>query len=334
MARLANREERPGYLRFRVVRSPTGIAVCDRFDCPYSDAVAGLGGQRADGALSVTQHRSALGCWERAWRRPSPPLRRLVAGYTGYHQHLAAPATHRGIPSPGLPLVINFGSPQTIVAPHAGRGAVVVDSFLAGVHDRYVLIDADDHYGIQVDLGPLAAYRLLGQPLKELTGQTLPLDALFGRAASRLIDDLACAPDWPTRFGRLDRFLIERLSAHGPPAPEVARAWGRIVASRGQVRIGALATEVGWGQRHLTARFGEALGLSPKRMARLVRFDHAVTLLSRPAAAGWADIAVIAGYYDQAHLANEIRAFTGLTPRQLRSRQLPDDGGVFDVDVS
>lgn len=284
-----------------------------------------------DPAVSVTQHDSPLGSWERAWQRPSRLLRHLVAGYTGYQQRLAAPAVHRGIPAPTLPLVISFGPPQIVTSAQHGRRTVTVDSFLAGLHDRHVLIKAEAYHGIQVDLCPLAAHRLLAEPLKELTGQVVTLDVLFGPDAERLIDDLACARDWPTRFRQLDRFLLHRLALGTPPAPEVARAWQLIVESRGRVHVGELAAECGWSQRHLTTRFTQVLGLSPKRMARLVRFDHAVALLSRSATGGLAGVAAAAGYYDQSHFTNEIRAFTGLTPTQLLAGRLPDGGGVFDM---
>lgn len=293
--------------------------------------MAQLGNDLAVDAAASIRHSSGLGSWERAWRRASPPLRGVVAGYTGYRQHLAAPAPHRGLPSQTLPLVLSFGGPQTITDPQAGRG-VTVGSFLAGIHERHVLIDAEVHHGIQVDLSPLAACRLLGQPLRELTGRVVPLDALLGADARRLLDDLACAPDWPSRFHRLDGFLHGLLRRQRALAPEVTRAWERIAMSRGQVRVGELAAEVGWSQRHLSTRFGEALGVTPKRMARLARFEHAATLLSRPARAGLAEIAVAAGYYDQAHFANEVRTFTGLSASQLLARQLPDSGGVFDLD--
>jgi AraC-like DNA-binding protein len=36
--------------------------------------------------------------------------------------------------------------------------------------------------------------------------------------------------------------------------------------------------------------------------------------------AAWADLALGHGYSDQAHLARELRRFTGQTPRALRAR--------------
>lgn len=78
------------------------------------------------------------------------------------------------------------------------------------------------------------------------------------------------------------------------------------------MRVDGLADEVGWSRKRLSARFRAQLGITPKRAARLVRFDHAAHLL----AAGLAPAAVASesGYADQSHLHREVKAFTGLTP--------------------
>jgi AraC-like DNA-binding protein len=64
-----------------------------------------------------------------------------------------------------------------------------------------------------------------------------------------------------------------------------------------------------------------------------VRFDAVAQLLARPGAPRFADAAAAAGYYDQAHMANHVRRFAGLTPAQLVARRLPHEGGVFDREV-
>jgi AraC-like DNA-binding protein len=287
---------------------------------------------REESAPAVTgEHRSDLGHWERAWRRPAPPLRGLVGGYHGYRQRLATPAVHRGVPGAVVPLVLSFGPPQSIASHRSSGPVVTVDSFLAGVYDHHVLIDAPSFHGIQVDLTPIGAHQLLGRPLRELTGRTVPLPALLGPDADRLVDDLASAPDWPSRFHRLDRELSARLAAGALPDREVIRAWHRLVATGGTGRVAELAEEVGWSQRHLTARFGEQLGLTPKRMGRLLRFERAAAHLARPDPPRLAELAVALGYTDQAHLSNEVRSFSGLSPSALVASHLPDAGGVFDT---
>jgi transcriptional regulator GlxA family with amidase domain len=78
------------------------------------------------------------------------------------------------------------------------------------------------------------------------------------------------------------------------------------------VRIEGLADEVGWSRKRLWSRFRSQLGITPKRAARLVRFDHAAHLLAAGQAA--ASVATESGYVDQSHLHREVKTFTGLTP--------------------
>jgi len=92
----------------------------------------------------------------------------------------------------------------------------------------------------------------------------------------------------------------------------VAWAWRRIVAGRGAVRIEHLATELGWSRKRLWSRFRAQIGSTPKRAAKLVRFDHAVHGLV--AGADPAAVAADGGYADQSHLHRDVVAFTGSTP--------------------
>jgi methylphosphotriester-DNA--protein-cysteine methyltransferase len=77
-------------------------------------------------------------------------------------------------------------------------------------------------------------------------------------------------------------------------------------------RVDGLAADVAWSRKRLWSRFRSQIGLTPKRAAHFVRFDHAVHRL----AAGVSDAVVAAesGYVDQSHLHRDVMAFAGLTP--------------------
>ena len=42
----------------------------------------------------------------------------------------------------------------------------------------------------------------------------------------------------------------------------------------------------------------------------------------------WVALASACGYYDQAHLIRDFRAFSGQTPASFARRQIPDAGGI------
>ena len=83
----------------------------------------------------------------------------------------------------------------------------------------------------------------------------------------------------------------------------------------GQVRVERLAAEVGWSRKRLWSRFRSQIGLTPKRAAQLIRFDHVAHRLAAGHSA--ALVAAESGYADQSHLHREVMAFAGVTPKAV-----------------
>ena len=85
--------------------------------------------------------------------------------------------------------------------------------------------------------------------------------------------------------------------------------------------VGELARELGWSRKRLVARFREHVGLPPKAVAKLLRFERARELAGTMP---WAELAFECGYYDQSHLINDFRAVTGRTPETFLQDTLSD----------
>lgn len=164
---------------------------------------------------------------------------------------------------------------------------------------------------LQIRLEPTAAAAVLGAPA-ELSGTVVSLEDVWGPDAGRTEDRLRAAASWDERFTIAVEILGRRLGARPPVDPEVAYTWRRTLTSRGRVRVDGMADEVGWSRKRLWSRFRSQLGITPKRAARLVRFDHAAHLLAAGQTA--AIVATESGYVDQSHLHREVKTFTGLTP--------------------
>ena len=213
-------------------------------------------------------------------------------------------------------LLFSFGEEWRIGDATAPERALTRrESFAAGLHDTSVITEHDGlAHGMQVSLTPAGAYALFRVPLHELAHRTVPVDDVLGSYGQRLTEWLADAPDWPARFARLESALAPRLLDSRRPTPGVAWAWRRLRDSRGRVRIGPLGAELGWSRKRLNARFRDEIGLSPKSLARLLRFEHAADLLKGADRPSLTQLAVRCGFYDQSHLTNEFRRITGVTP--------------------
>ncbi|MFC8507419.1 helix-turn-helix domain-containing protein [Streptomyces sp. NPDC057411] len=214
------------------------------------------------------------------------------------------------VPSGRVSLLIGFGGELRV------RGAGGHTSVVSGLHTRArVLGHGGDVHGVELALAPWAAQRLFGAPLAELADTLADPADVIGARARGLAEALAEAPGWPERFALLDETLL-RWSAEAEgaagPAPAVLEAWRLLERSAGALRIGEVAAATGWSQRHLENRFREQIGLGPKRLARILRLNHAIKLLTAGGRA--AETAARCGYYDQAHLSRDFTAMTGLPP--------------------
>ncbi|MFG2004709.1 helix-turn-helix domain-containing protein [Spirillospora sp. NPDC048911] len=261
--------------------------------------------------------------------RPHPALRPFLAAYDGYWESVPAPSRMRTLPTRHTVMIINLGPPLRLHVPDPGAAPAVYGPFIAGMHDGHGMYEHEGgQRGVQLDLTPLGAYTLLGVPMGELTNRAVDLADVLGPEVPRLVGRLQDAAGWAERFDLLDAFLLGRLEIGPSPDPEVREAWRLLDTTCGRTPVAALAGEVGWSRKHLTHRFKEQVGLSPKVMARVLRFQHAVELMSAPfdrqGVPSWVDLAVTCGYYDQAHLNREFRALAGCTPTELLAGQAPE----------
>ena len=230
----------------------------------------------------------------------------------GFSDQTAGLADVRVIPHPAVMVVVDIGG-GLLVDDASGwqqRGSVVAGLAPVGAAGR----GPQDFECLQVRLSPAVAYAVLGD-CAELSGTVVALDDLWGREAVRIQEQLRAAASWEDRFAIAEAVLARRQETGRAVDPEVGFAWGQMVASHGRVRVERLAAETGWSRKRLWSRFRSQIGLTPKRAARLVRFDHAARLLAAGHSA--AVVAADSGYADQSHLHRDVLAFAGMTPAAM-----------------
>jgi AraC-like DNA-binding protein len=273
----------------------------------------------------VVRHASELDRWEMTHGAPDPRLAAYVLRYVDYDERTGSFARRRELPGARVVAIINLGAPIRVRAPD-GPWETLADGFFAGLHDTYAITETGGaQRGVQLDLTPVGAHLLLRLPMHHLTGRVIALEALLGRAGQLLHEQLASATHFEQRFAALDAFLLDRLDDALSPVPSVTRALTRLHAARGNVAIRALTDELGCSRRHLNTGFREHVGVPPKTLARILRFNRAVELMPTPLS--WAEISQACGYYDQAHLVRDFQQFAGSSPTEFARRALPDGGG-------
>ena len=255
---------------------------------------------------------------------PIPALQRVVECIWTLESE---PGEAGGQVEPVLPdgcpeLVMQFGDGFERVFPDETRERQSELLFAGQLTNQITLRPTGAVATLGVRFRPGSAAAILHMPQHALRGTTLGVDVLDRRLAG----ELAAIRDGSRSLGdavdRIQRYLGARLDSDWLD-PRVLAAIGMIRQHHGQVGMDNIARRVEMTRRHLERRFDRTVGISPKRLARIVRFQRALHMLQQPAGSG-AATALECGYADQPHFIREFNELAGCSPAAhlLRPAQL------------
>lgn len=234
-----------------------------------------------------------------------PPLADLVR--VVWVQRIGAePYVQRNLPTGGVELQCPIGSLPRLVGPLTGPCVEVLGpgTTVIGVRFR-----------------PGAAAPVLGLPACELVDATLRLDTIWGPAAVVLGERLCEARSPAAALNVLQEFLLGRRAGGAEPDLLVLELVRRLMPWKAG-DVGSLGALLAISPSQLRRRCLAAVGIGPKALQRMLRFQGFVALVQSAgmrADGGLAALAAEAGYADQAHLGHECLRLTGMAPRAFVS---------------
>lgn len=152
------------------------------------------------------------------------------------------------------------------------------------------------------------------RPLKDLSDRMVACTDVWGRHLEEFESRLYVAPSMQARMETAEAFLLGRLAAvkRGPDT-RFLTAVDSIFEYQGHLRLDDHSPH-GLSPRQLRRLFDRHIGVSPKSLARIVRFQSVLRSMMKLPQKEWGQGCLDFGYYDQAHFIHEFKAFSGLTP--------------------
>jgi AraC-like DNA-binding protein len=249
---------------------------------------------------------------------PAPALRRQVACY--WTLRVASSGIHHVFPDGCADLLFDLGASRASVIGIMSRTLVSEPDLVQG--SRTWL------FGVRFLPGESASF----VPFPAVDARDLEVDLTcvpsWGAFTHELLERLCVARSDHERCGLVDRALLaRRLSA---PDARVRRVVEQLRVRSGFSRIAELARDVDLGERQLERLFDAKVGLSPKALAKVLRFQAFLARAHEPQST--AELASAHGYADQSHLARDLRALTDLTPAELRALRMSDSSNPPEPD--
>jgi len=177
---------------------------------------------------------------------------------------------------------------------------------------------------------PVMVYHMLKQPLHSLVNICPPLTDILPKQhklLNQLEDDQACK-SWHNPH--LEKVLLELF----PPVERlkndpIYHAVNLIAETNGRIKISALAEKLNINERTLNRQFLKKVGVSPKSYAKIWQLQFVAELLNRNPTIKLQDLAFLAGLYDVAHLINDFKVKTNMTPDQYKQLDKTILSGYF-----
>ena len=234
---------------------------------------------------------------------PPPPLSEHIHLFWYFDGVLGATPRERLLPDGSSNVVIDLGTPSSVIT---------------GAHSRYFVIESSKAmHLVGIWFKPGGAFRFMAMPASDLRNSEVALGDVWGSFANDLRDQLLDAPTPAAKFAITERALVDRFLRGREQHPAVQFAlsqFGRIA------RVMPVIDAIGISPRRFEQVFNEQVGLTPKLFCRVQRFQRVLKLINEQADLDWIEIALSCGYFDQSHFINDFRDFSGINPTEYVTR--------------
>lgn len=253
--------------------------------------------------------------------RPAFPLSQYVELMWRVTNSGAVPSRQRIYPNGAMALVIHLKKPTVSFYIDDAPQSIRVP-LLAGAYSRSFHIDPSESTAvIGVLFRPGTARMFFPVAAHELHNADIALSELNLGEADRLLNDVCSATGELAQFRVLERYLNQKLKTAAAIHPAVRYAVEQLSRDDG-VRVRQIQLDTGLSHTKFIQLFHEHVGLTPKLFYRVRRFRTLLGRMEKSMPVNWAAVATDCGYFDQAHLIRDFRAFAGITPLEY-TRTMP-----------
>jgi len=196
------------------------------------------------------------------------------------------------------------------------------DITLTGLIDVPVILNVDKDVAtetIGIEFSPQGAYRFFHFTLNDIQNQIYSLSDVLGNTGKGLIEQINNTISLQQKINLLEQFLLQQLSLHREDLI-FEYCIEKITASKGRITVKDLERKTGYSSRWLNIKFNDKIGISPKNLSSIIRFNHYYQAFIKGNTQSFFKNDFYELYYDQSHFIRDFKRFTGLPPTKLEKQ--------------
>lgn len=233
------------------------------------------------------------------------------------HKEEEEPKTETVLPDGKTELIVHFGNDFCKLETVNDERKFVRQArvLMSGQLTEHIVLKPLGEVGVvAARFKPAGAARFFCLPYDEIVDQVIDLSAHAKETADHLHDKMAKLSTHDERLEFMQTFLKGRLERESQEDLFVRQACRYILQSEGEYTVAELVKLIGFSERQLERKFKKQVGLTPKTLSRIIRFQKILRMAQSSKTLSLVDAAVSCGYYDQSHFIRDFTKFSGDSP--------------------
>lgn len=247
---------------------------------------------------------------------PNPPLSGFIDNIVFYDGYESEHTANKLLPDGSIYILIDMeDSPKKVFFDEALTEYTEMKLFyVSGQQQRFICIDAQVSSMMVITFKIGGAFPFFDVPISNLNDKIESLEKYFGERFFEIRRKIILATEVSEKFHIIEQFLLERMKHKTAIPASLVSAIQFLISDPENASTKNLAQKAGISSKHLISLFHQKVGLTPKTLARILRFQKVIHQIDNQEKIDWTRTAHDLCYYDQAHFIKDFYAFSGINP--------------------
>ncbi len=189
--------------------------------------------------------------------------------------------------------------------------------WISGMHRHFLTISAHaDSEMLAIQFKPDGAFPFFHKPISDLNEKIVAAELIFGDSILSLREKVLSANGYADKFAVVRQYLQQRFDEKRVPPVELRNFITEIIKHPLQPLHNVMQSYPHSAQ-YLLRQFKKYVGLRPKYLLRILRFNQMMKQISNREELVWTDVAYQNGFFDQSHFIKEFKHFSGFNPKEF-----------------
>jgi AraC-like DNA-binding protein len=247
-----------------------------------------------------------------------------------FESPLGMPPSESNLAAPnGCPkLIVPYENSITSIADGRTQESDEQGVYFVGNRDSSTLLSTSARRTgfIGIEFHPHGAYPIFGVPMGETTNRLLTADVSFGKWGEKVSEILRNEPTVERKVDHLQRYLADSLRRRRLQNPLINFCVGALKRTNGLISIRELELKTGYSRRYLEILFKNHVGLPPKALAGIFRFQKFYQKWAAGVPFEKVREELYDYYYDQSHFTKVFKKMTSFSPEHF-TREVSNEFG-------